>query len=101
MTNNTLFVNTVFNSPFNIEVFYNGVSEDTLYSKLKLEDPKNVKNYDLKDILLLKNEIAILEYHMTLGFTYLKDPDSPQEPCSIKSHIDLINKNISDKIVKV
>jgi hypothetical protein len=101
MTNNTLFVSTVFNSPFDIEVFYNGISEFSLYEKLKLEDPKDIKNYDLKDILALKNEIAILEYYMTLGFSYIKDPDSPQESYPIKNHIDLINKNISDKIVKV
>ena len=97
----TLYVNTVFSSPFNIEVFYNGISELSLYKQLSLEDPKNVKNYDLKDILILKNEIAILEYYMTLGFSYIKDPDSPQESYPIKSHIDVINKNISDKIVRV
>lgn len=99
--NDTLYVNTVFNSPFNIEVFYNGISELSLYKQLSLEDPKDVKNYDLKDILILKNEIAILEYYMSLGFSYIKDPDSPQESYPIKSHIDLIGKHISDKIVRV
>lgn len=97
----TLYVNTVFNSPFNIEVFYNGISELSLYEQLSLEDPKDVKNYDLKDILILKNEIAILEYYMSLGFSYIKDPDSPQESYPIKNHIDLIDKHISDKIVRV
>lgn len=95
MENNTLFVSTVFNSPFDIEVFYNGVSEDVLYSQLKLEDPVSITDYILKDIACLQNEISILNYFMSLGFNLIKDPDSPVKEYPITDHIDLIKSRIT------
>ena len=95
MKNKTLIVKSVFRSPLDIEVFYNDISENSLYSRLDLENPDDVTDYTLKDITCLQNEIAILNYFMSLGFNLIKDPDSPVKEYPITDHIDLIKSHIT------
>lgn len=95
MENKTLVVKSFFRMPLDIEVFYDDISENSLYLQLNLENPNDITDYALKDITCLKNEISILNYFMSLGFNLIKDPDSPVEEYPIKDHINLIKSHIA------
>lgn len=92
-----MMILNVTTNPKTHEVKYNNISEFDLFDKLNLTNYLLESNSNFSTYNALYNEICILDYFISQGFTHINDPHSSMNPYLIKDHINMINQYIKNQ----